>query len=91
MVQSYGTGPDTRMQLVPIVVNREGKRVPSLEKRYQDCFQASTIKPIFDVSDRSKILHEYIEPTLHRELGYRGVVTPEKGYSTELIAWVEMS
>lgn len=48
-----------------------------------------TGRPQFGQAARTTLLHEYIEPTLQRELGYRGIVNPQKGYSAELLAWVE--
>ncbi len=90
LVHSFGSGPDTRSHLVPIAVDREGKRVPAIEKQYRDCFRAPAGQPIFDQTKRSNLLHEHIVPTLQRELSYRGIASPERGYSTELLAWVEV-
>jgi hypothetical protein len=71
-------------------VDRGGKRVPSIEKQYRDFFKASAGHLQFESAERSELLHKFIEPTLQRELGYRGIASPEKGYSTELLAWVEL-
>ncbi len=90
LVHSFGTGPDTGTHLIPIAVDLEGKRVPAIEKQYRDCFIAPTGRPLFKEGGRSRLLHECIEPTLQRELDYRGVVSPNRGYSTELLAWVEL-
>jgi len=90
LIHSFGVGPDSGAHLVPIAVDQEGVRVPAIEKQYRDCFNAPTGKIIFEQSERSNLLHEHIEPTLQRELGYRGIASPERGYSTELLAWVEV-
>ncbi len=90
LVHSFGTGPDTGTHLVPIAVDQEGKRVPTIEKQYRDCFNAPTGQILFEHSERSNLLHEHIEPTLQRELGYRGIANPDRGYSNELLAWVEL-
>ncbi len=90
LVHSFGSRQDAGAHLVPIAVDREGKRVPMIEKQYRDCFKAPTGRPQFEQSERTALLHEHIEPTLQRELGYRGIASPEKGYSTELLAWIEI-
>lgn len=91
LVQSFGRSQDTRMHLVAIAMDRAGKRIPAIEKQYRDCFKAQAGQPVFEQSERTALLHEHIEPTLQRELGYRGITSPEAGFSTELLAWVELS
>jgi len=90
LVHSFGTGSDTGTHLVPIAVDQEGKRVPTIEKQYRDCFNAPSGKILFKQSERSALLHKHIEPTLQRELDYRGITNPDKGYSTKLLAWLEI-
>ncbi len=91
LVQSFGSGPDKGTHMVPIAVDQDGNRVPSLEKRYRECFRAPAGKGLFDLSDRTNLLHQHIEPTLQRELNYRDISSPERGYSTELLTWIEVS
>jgi len=40
--------------------------------------------------DREPTLEHHIEPTLRRERLHRGIISEEKGYSTDLIGWVEV-
>lgn len=90
LINSFGRGQDAGSHLVSIAVDGSGKRVPSVEKQYDDCFKASPGRPSFQSDERDVLLHEYIEPMLHRELGHRGIANPDKGYSTEMLAWVEL-
>jgi len=90
-VQSFGTGSDIGTHIVPIAVDIEGRRVPAIEKQYRDYLRSPAGRVQFELFDRSHLLHEQIEPTLQREIGYRGIASPESGYSTELLAWVELS
>lgn len=90
LVHSFGSKQDTGAHLIPIAVDQEGKRVPSIEKQYLDCFKAPAGRTQFEPSERAALLHEHIEPTLHRELGYRSIASPEKGYSNQLLAWIEV-
>jgi len=89
LVQSFGKGTDGGTHVLPIAVDREGMRVPSIERRYRECFSAPIGEPFLESGERDKILNEFLEPTLQRELGHRGIASPEKGYSIELLAWLE--
>ena len=89
-VHSFGSGPEKGTYLTPIAIDREGKRVPSLEKRHRECFRAPAGRIVLEEAERSRLLHEHIEPTLQRELGYRGIANPDTGYATEILAWVEV-
>jgi hypothetical protein len=90
LVHSFGGGSEKGTHLIPIAVDLEGKRVPSLEKRNRECFKAPAGRVLLDGDERTQLLHEHIEPTLQRELGYRGIANPDTGYATELLAWVEI-
>ena len=89
LVHSFGARQDAGSHLVPIAVDGTGKRVPSVEKQYRDYFQASAGPPQFQPNQRVALLHEHIEPMLQRELGHRGIAKPDKGYSTEMLVWIE--
>ena len=39
----------------------------------------------------SPLLHDHIEPMLHRELTHRWVVPDGSGFRAELIRWVEVT
>lgn len=90
LVQCYGSAKDSGTYLIPLAVDSEGSRVPTIEKQYRECFTAKNGKQLFDQRERSDLLREHIEPTLQRELSYRGIANPERGYATELLAWVEI-
>jgi hypothetical protein len=90
LVQTYGGGSDRGTHVVPVAVDADGKRVPTLEKQYQSCFSAPSGTVQFSQSEREKLLAEAIEPTLQRELGHRGIAALDKGYATQLVSWVEV-
>ena len=90
LVNSFGARKDAGSQLIPIAVDRTGKRVPSVEKQYRDHFRAPAGQPQFQRAERAALLHEHIEPMLQRELDHRGIANPYQGYSSEMVAWIEL-
>ncbi|NCC28801.1 MAG: hypothetical protein EOM22_11820, partial [Gammaproteobacteria bacterium] len=70
---------------------REALSDPEL-KRTREELEARTpaAHPVLKPSERIDLMHRHIEPTLQRELSYRGIASPEKGYASELVAWVEV-
>lgn len=90
LVQSFGGSSGASAYLIPIAVDFTGRRAPTIEKRYRDVFRSPAAHVVFEVTERADLIHHYIEPTLQRELSYRGIANPEKGYSSELVAWVEV-
>lgn len=91
LVHTYGRGSDAGAHLVPVAVDANRKRVPSLEKQYRACFTASPGAVQFSPSERQALLVDAIEPTLQRELGHRGIAAADKGYATELLSWIEVA
>ncbi|SMC55242.1 Helicase conserved C-terminal domain-containing protein [Desulfocicer vacuolatum DSM 3385] len=91
LIQSFGKGKEAVSHVIPIAVNSDGKRIPSVEKQYRSCFFTSPGKLSFSAKNRLSILNDHIEPTLQKELRHRAIATPEKGYSSELLAWVELA
>ncbi len=89
-IQAFGKTSDSGAYVIPIAVDSDGKRIPTVEKQYQSCFSTSSSQPVFIEEERLRLMAEFIEPTLQRELRHRGIATPEKGYSADLICWIEM-
>ncbi|OQC14114.1 MAG: RNA polymerase-associated protein RapA [Lentisphaerae bacterium ADurb.Bin082] len=89
-VQVYGKGGESGTHIVAIAVDVSGKRIPSLERRYGESFRARPSSPRISPEACSMLLHDVIEPTLMREVHHRGLSSPESGYSTKLIAWLEV-
>lgn len=90
LVQAYGTGTDAGTYVIPLAVDYDGKRVPTVEKRYAECFHGTPSKSCLDFETRRRILHDFVDPTLQRELGHRGIAGRTTGYSAEMIAWIEI-
>jgi len=89
-VQVFGGGTDVKRFVVPIAMDIEGKRVPSMEKQYERCFQAKPSAPSLDTAKRQELLSDHIEPCLQRDLEHRGVARGSS-FSSELLSWVEVN
>lgn len=85
-VNSFGSNQRAATHVILVAVDRNGKRVPHLKKRFMDCFRAPSGRPLFEYPKRALLVHEHIEPTLQREPGHRGIATLETGYANELLA-----
>lgn len=90
LIQAFGKASDSSAYIIPLVVDSDGKRIPTVEKQYKNCFSVSSSQPVFTEEARLKLMSEFIEPTLQRELRHRGIASPDKGYSADLIGWIEM-
>ena len=90
LVQSFKKSSETSSKIIPVAVDLDGKRVPSVEKKYRDYFFSESGNPRLGADIRQKLLRDVIEPTLQREINHRGLGSQEKGYSTELICWMEI-
>ncbi len=91
LVHSHPTNAEQKTYLVPLAIDRDGQRVPILEKRRDEIFRQPPKSSVFSVVERQKLLNETIEPMLQRELQQRGIAAERGGYAVELVAWVEIS
>lgn len=91
LIQGDKRGADATTTLVAIAVDRDGQRVPTVEKRFRDCFLTPSEKAPIPTNERPRLLSQFIEPALHRELRHRGIVGVEKSHTVRMIAWVEIS
>ncbi len=89
LVQAFGKATDVVTHIVPIAIDEDGKRLPAIEKQYRACLAATPAEVQFSLEQRQLLLHEHIEPILQRELGHRGIAGNGRGYSNELLAWIE--
>jgi hypothetical protein len=77
--------------VVSLAVDGEGKRCPPLEKAADDLFHAESATHTISRSEALRVLTEFIEPMLLRDLVHRGVVREGQPYQAELVGWVEVS
>ena len=78
-----------RFLLKPLAINLNGKRIPALEREGDSVLLQAPTLNVLSLSDRQRLLSDYFEPMLNRELQHQGLA--EKGaFSTQLIGWVEI-
>jgi hypothetical protein len=77
--------------VLALAVDAEGRRAPTLEKMAGDLFTMQSAPLSLSRSDAAKILSEFIEPMMHRDLIHRNIVREGQPYQAELVGWVEVS
>lgn len=70
-------------------VDANGQRYPALEKLAGDVFQFPDATGQASQIDGVSLLHDTIEPMLHRDLLHRGLVKEGQAYQASLVGWVE--
>ena len=87
-VEGHGQHGEPIAQIIPLAVNGEGSRLPSLERAASGITNRHWAQPAFLISDRTNLLSAYLEPMLQREAQQRGFVQ-RGGFSARLLVWVE--
>jgi superfamily II DNA or RNA helicase len=77
--------------VLPLAVDTEGHRSPSLEKSAGDMFFLKPAPPRLSRQEAASLLSKAIEPMLHRDLIHRGIVREGQPYQALLVGWVEVA
>jgi hypothetical protein len=89
-VESHGTRGEKRIYLQGLGVGLQGERSVALERCGDSLFGMRAAAPVLERSQRQELLSDHIEPMLRRELLHRGIISEEKGYSADLVGWIEI-
>lgn len=89
VVEASNSSGERQTIIQVIAVNLEGQRIPAAERQIALLLQGKTVPPVMDIDQRVKFFHQYVEPTLQRELRHKGTASGEGSYSAELIGYVE--
>lgn len=89
LVESRGQEGEQRTRLQPLAVSCNGARLPGFE-RLGGALLRRPAAPFIEPNERLRILKEYLEPMLYRELRQSGFVSSDGGFSARLIGWVEV-
>lgn len=84
-----GTGTGQRkVRLHAIAVDRDGKRLPFVERRADAVLRWTPVRPTWSREHSLKLMASVMEPALQRELRQRD--NESKGYAAELIGYAEI-
>ena len=89
-VESSGKGGERRTTVQTIAVQKDGTRLPSVERAAKSYIDLPTTKSSLSDEERISIFATVIEPTLQRELRHKGAADGEGSYNAELIGYVEI-
>ncbi|MFH7242130.1 MAG: SNF2-related protein [Spirulina sp.] len=90
LIEVLGQRGEQQFVLKSLATNPNGKRLPTLERKGIDVLMQAPAVPNWEVKERQRLLHEYLEPMLNRELKQQGLAQAERAFSTQLIGWVEV-
>lgn len=88
-IEAQGKNGEVKSFVQPLAIDTEGKRLQSLERKGIKILQNPQAKSNLGIETRRRLLHDYIEPMLQRDLQHRGLVPEDGGYSSKLIGWIE--
>lgn len=86
---SAGNG-ERRIAVQPIAVNKDGIRIPVVERQAEYFLRAESTHPKLSQDERISLFAEAVEPTLQRDLKHKGGTSGDGSYSAELIGYVEI-
>ena len=90
LVESRGTEGEQRTHLQALAVSCNGTRLPGFERLGEALLRHRPAVPFIELDERLRILKEYLEPMLSREIRQSGFVNSDGGFSARLIGWVEV-
>lgn len=90
LVESRGAEGEQRTRLQPLAVSRNGARLPGFERLGESLLRRRPAVPFIEFDERLRILKEYLEPMLYREIRQSGFVNSDGGFSARLVGWVEV-
>ncbi len=89
-IETQGKNGELKTFVKSIAIDAEGKRLISLERNGIQTLNNPPTKPSWNIEERKRLLHDYLEPMLQRELQHHGLVVENGGYSAKLIGWIEI-
>lgn len=92
LVDVSGENGAKRSHVVGVGVGLDGERQPALERQAAALLGQAPRGSGLTIAGRERLLHEAVEPVLHRELRHRGLVSNERGgFGATLVGWVEVT
>ena len=90
-LETHGKQGERKTSVQIVAADREGQRLPHLERVVDRAFQLPASQPTLAFDTRMAIFRHDLEPMLHRDLKHRGVVPEGATFASTLITWIEIS
>jgi hypothetical protein len=91
LIVTHGTKSLRRSISKPIAISVSGERLPHIELIAEEILHRAPSPPLLSLAQRISVLRDHIEPMLNRELNHQGITADGGGFSSQQIAWVEIS
>lgn len=91
LIETHGTKRLRRSVIRPIAISVSGERLPHIELVAEEILHRAPSPPSLSLAERMSVLRYHIEPMLNRELDHQGITADGGGFSSQQIAWVEIS
>ena len=89
-VEARGDKGQLKRVIVPLAVDSQGRRLVAWERMLDKLWRSQPASRNDSQAEKKlTMLREFLEPTLQRELEYRGLVTGSRGFEAKLVGWVE--
>jgi hypothetical protein len=91
LIEASNAKNERKTTVQSVAVNATtGTRIPSIERQVDETFKAREGNPVLAGSARSRAFHEFLEPTLERELKMKGIPGESGSFTAELIGLIEL-
>ncbi len=91
LIEASNAKNERKTTIQSVAVNAStGTRIPSIERQLEETFKASGGNPVLAGPSRSRAFHEFLEPTLERELKMKGIPGESGSFTAELIGLIEL-
>jgi SNF2 family DNA or RNA helicase len=90
MIEMSAGNGERRIAVQPIAVNKDGVRIPAVERQVEHFLSALSAHPKLSQDERISLFATAVEPTLQRDLRHKGGTAGDGSYSAELVGYVEI-
>lgn len=90
MIEMSAGNGERRIAVQPIAVNKDGVRIPAVERQVEHFLSAASAHTKLSQDERISLFATAVEPTLQRDLRHKGGTAGDGSYSAELVGYVEI-
>lgn len=90
LVDFHGTSGESRSLLKSIGMSLNGQRLAQLEHQFEELLMGRPTESKFELISKRRLLKDFVEPALQRELALQGIASDRGAYSARMISWIEV-